>query len=72
MAGDGQQALNRLHTGYRPDIILMDCQMPVMDGYAATKSIRENEKKTGQKPQIIVAITANAMVGDRERCLEAE
>ncbi len=52
------------------DIIFMDCQMPVMDGFEATKAIRENEKKT-DKHNLIVALTADAMIGDREKCLNA-
>ena len=52
------------------DLVLMDVQMPVMDGVEATRKIREMEEKTGRHVPI-VALTANAMKGDRERYLEA-
>jgi len=51
------------------DLVLMDVQMPVMDGLTATESIRDAEEARGLKPVPIVALTAHAMTGDRERCL---
>ncbi len=53
------------------DLVLMDCQMPVMDGFTATKVIRRDEAKDGRAPIPIIALTANAIAGDRERCLAA-
>jgi two-component system, sensor histidine kinase and response regulator len=54
------------------DLILMDCQMPVMDGFDATKSIRSSEQALEGKPHIpIIALTANAIAGDRDICLTA-
>jgi signal transduction histidine kinase/CheY-like chemotaxis protein/HPt (histidine-containing phosphotransfer) domain-containing protein len=53
------------------DVILMDCQMPVMDGYAATAAIRREQAERGLPPTTIVALTANALTRDRERCLAA-
>lgn len=70
-AADGRQAVERYQqAAERYDLILMDCQMPAMDGYAATREIRELEKETGRHVRII-AMTANALEGDRETCLAA-
>jgi PAS domain S-box-containing protein len=66
---NGEEALKALETGLF-DLILMDIQMPVMDGFKATAAIRKREERTGGHMPII-AMTAHAMKGDRERCLEA-
>jgi two-component system, sensor histidine kinase and response regulator len=72
IARNGKEALDVLDTmGARPfDLVLMDVQMPEMDGFEATRLIREKEKKTGKHIPII-ALTAHAMKGDKEECLEA-
>ena len=76
---NGQDALDALSTASY-DIVFMDCQMPVMDGYTATRIIRENEagaatglpqQRQGCRRTLIIALTAHAMQGDRERCLVA-
>ncbi len=69
VANHGGQALDRWRE-QRFDAILMDVQMPEMDGFAATAAIRDREKTTGAHLPII-ALTAHAMKGDRERCLRA-
>jgi PAS domain S-box-containing protein len=72
VAENGQQALERITTGSCYDLILMDCQMPKMDGYEATRRIRAFEQGSGGSLRIpIIALTANAMQGDREKCLDA-
>ena len=68
-AADGKEAVEAYEKG-KFDLILMDIQMPGMDGFEATSAIREREKTTGGHIPI-VAMTAHAMKGDRERCLEA-
>ncbi len=66
---DGQQALDLL-TSEHFDLVLMDCQMPTLDGFAATGILRQREAGSGLHLPV-VALTANAMPGDRARCLEA-
>jgi CheY-like chemotaxis protein len=68
-ATTGREALAALRRAHY-DVVLMDVQMPDMDGFEATRTIRTMEKITGRHQQI-VALTAHAMMGDRERCLEA-
>jgi len=69
VAENGIQVLSALQQSSF-DVILMDVQMPEMDGFQATGRIREKEKQTGQHVPII-AITGYAMKGDRQRCLDA-
>ncbi len=69
-AENGQEALDRLRQG-RYALVLMDCQMPVMDGYTASRRRRQIEAEAGLPRLPIIAMTANAMVGDREKCLDA-
>jgi CheY-like chemotaxis protein len=75
LAGNGLEALTALDR--QPyDLIFMDVMMPEMNGFEATAAIRERQKQTGvfpnyKTPLIIVAMTANAMQGDREKCIEA-
>ena len=70
VAENGQQALARLKEDSGFDMVLMDCQMPVMDGYEATRQWRAHERDAGGHLPI-VAMTANAMPSDREKCLQA-
>jgi signal transduction histidine kinase/CheY-like chemotaxis protein len=70
MAEDGSAAVSQARER-RFDAILMDCQMPGMDGYAATEAIRREESARGMRPTTIVALTANVLSRDRNRCLAA-
>jgi len=75
IVADGQKAVEALQRR-RYDLVLMDCQMPVMDGFAATREIRRLERDGllfgGAGCRLaVIALTANAMKGDRERCLDA-
>ena len=69
-AQNGAEAVSKVHAG-RFDVILMDIQMPVMDGYAATRAIRVWERERGIVPQRILALTAHALDEDREKSREA-
>jgi CheY-like chemotaxis protein len=68
---NGHQAVEAITGGERPSLVLMDCQMPVMDGYAATAAIRQWEADNGTPRLPIVALTASAFEADRQHCLEA-
>ena len=71
LAENGQQALEAVSKQHY-DLVLMDCQMPVLDGFSATAAIRQQETASGTSRRLpIIALTANAMEGDRERCLAA-
>ena len=67
---DGEAAVARCEQS-PPDLVLMDCQMPVMDGFVATQHIRDQERLQQRPRMPIIALTANAYDSDRERCLAA-
>ncbi len=71
LAANGEEAVARVATGERYDLVLMDVQMPVLGGLEATRRIRTLETERGLAPLRIIAMTANAMHGDREACLDA-
>jgi CheY-like chemotaxis protein len=66
LVADGNEAIEA-HRTHPYDVILMDCQMPSMDGFEASRQIRQ----LTQPQPVIIAVTANALVGERERCLSA-
>ena len=70
VAADGREALSALEK-LTYDLVFMDCQMPVMDGYQATVQIRDPQSKVTDHAIPIIAMTANAMQGDRDLCIEA-
>ncbi len=70
VAKNGKEVAIQFATGSF-DAILMDCQMPVMDGYQSTKAIRHLEAENEDEPVPIIAVTANALAGDREKCIAA-
>jgi signal transduction histidine kinase/CheY-like chemotaxis protein/HPt (histidine-containing phosphotransfer) domain-containing protein len=70
LADNGEVALEKLRE--QPyAMVLMDCQMPVLDGYSATRRLREIENEQGKQRIPVIAMTAHAMSGDRERCLQS-
>lgn len=71
VADNGEKALEllRAERPYRYDLIFMDCQMPVMDGFEATRILRASH--LGERYSPVIAVTANAMSGDQQRCLDA-
>jgi osomolarity two-component system sensor histidine kinase NIK1 len=71
VVSNGLEALNTIKNR-RFDVILMDVQMPIMGGFEATKEIRQYEKEQGLLRTPIIALTAHAMLGDREKCIQAQ
>ncbi|MFP4154159.1 MAG: ATP-binding protein [Halothiobacillaceae bacterium] len=70
IVANGEEALQKL-VSESFDLVLMDCQMPVMDGFEATRRIRARERSADGRRVPVIALTANAMEGDRQRCLDA-
>jgi len=69
-AEDGLQALERVKSDSF-DLILMDCEMPIMDGFESARQIRQWESESESSAALIIALTARTMTGDRQRCLDA-
>ncbi len=70
-ASNGQQGLDAIVQGDAASVILMDLHMPLLDGYEATRRIRQWEQRNGQRRRVILALTADAFADDRQRCLDA-
>ncbi len=70
VANNGKEIAGKFAAGSF-DAILMDCQMPVMDGFQSTNAIRHLEAESGKEAVPIIAVTANALSGDREKCIDA-
>lgn len=70
IAADGEEAVHKFTSG-KYDLVLMDMQMPVMDGYRATRAIREWESQEGLEPTPIIALTAHALQEEIQKSLEA-
>ncbi|MDB5255905.1 MAG: response regulator [Chitinophagaceae bacterium] len=68
IAGNGEEAISSLQKENKPDIILLDMMMPVMDGYETLSILKQNPSL---KHIPVIAVTAKAMVGDKEKCLDA-
>jgi CheY-like chemotaxis protein len=68
LASNGKQAVEKFIPG-KFDLVMMDVQMPIMDGFEATELIRKTEKGNARTP--VIAVTAHAMTGDREKCMAA-
>jgi len=71
VVNNGEEAIGRLKLKHDFNLVLMDCQMPVMDGYEATKELRVLENNNGLGRLPVIAMTANAMEGDKDKCLDA-
>jgi two-component system, sensor histidine kinase and response regulator len=70
-APNGRNACEILKTDRNFDLIFMDCQMPIMDGFEATSKLIEQENTSAQQHIPIIALTANSMQGDKEKCIAA-
>lgn len=71
MVENGQEAVNAIVQGMQPALVLMDCEMPVMNGYQAAEHIRQWEQATGKSRLPIIALTANAFEQNRQQCFAA-
>ncbi|MBS0299382.1 MAG: CHASE domain-containing protein [Proteobacteria bacterium] len=71
VVANGQEAVHAVMQGIQPALVLMDCEMPVMNGYQATEKIRQWERENGKTHLPILALTANAFEDNRQRCLAA-